>query len=234
MNLIDFIFPKTCVVCKNFIDDKNEKILCRNCISKIKFVQSPICIKCGLPMQTAASHYCKNCVDTYKSIPYEFLRGICLYDEPVKECIHQLKYSAKEYIVTFLADILCDYIQTQEELCAVDLVVPVPLHWWRKINRGYNQSELISIVVANKINLRFYSGNLFRKRHTKPQVNLTRDERMKNTHGAFGVKHPEVFKNKSLLLIDDVCTTGSTIENCAYVLKSAGAKKIYCLTVVRD
>ncbi|MDI6640954.1 MAG: ComF family protein [Elusimicrobiota bacterium] len=240
MNLIDFIFPKTCIVCSSFISDKNKKILCENCISKIKFVQSPICVKCGVPMHSAVSQYCKNCISSPESIPYEFLRGICVYDTPVKDLIHQLKYSGKEYVAYFLADIICDYIQEHNELSAVDFVVPVPLHWWKKIKRGYNQSELIAKAVVKKMTRatawkgRIQSGNLFRKKYTKPQVNLTREDRLKNVCGAFEVKHPEVFENKSVLLIDDVCTTGSTIENCACVLRGAGAKKVYALTVARD
>lgn len=221
----------TCIVCGSYETDR-EKI-CSLCYSKIKYIQPFYCQKCGIPLEAGGEH-CYRCLHPQTKIYYEYLRGVCLYDDIIRKCIHLYKYRGKDYLSETLSKLLVRFIITDTQMATADIIVPVPLHWWKQLQRGYNQAELFAINVAKALSKKVITGNLYRKRFTKAQVNLKRESRLKNVEDAFGVKHPEVFKDKTVLVIDDVCTTGETINQCAKALKKAGAKKIYGVTLARD
>ncbi|MFN3966235.1 MAG: ComF family protein [Endomicrobiia bacterium] len=231
---IDFLFPKTCVFCGDFIlSDEPSKYLCLPCYQKIKFIESSVCQKCGVPVNSN-QRYCDRCSKEGQKIYYDFLRGIVYFEEPIKKCIHMLKYQGKEYLGKFLSEFFIQYIQKNNYLLNVDLLVPVPIHWTRKLKRGFNQSELLSRPIAEKFNIKYEHKNLFRKKRTKPQVKLNREERLSNINEAFAIRNSNYFTGKSILIIDDVSTTGETINQCAKVLRMAGAKNIFGLTLARD
>ncbi len=231
---IDFLFPKTCVYCMKFIlSEGTSNYLCEECYQKIKFIESPICQICGLPVKPHKI-YCDRCTKGKQKIYYNVLRGILLFEEPIKECIHKLKYKGKDYIGKFLSEFFIQYLQNNSYLLDIDLIVPVPIHWTRKIQRGFNQSELLSEPVAKKFKIKYDNRNLFRRKRTKPQVKLNKEERLINISEAFAVRDPDFFSGKSVLIIDDVSTTGETINQCAKVLRQSGAKNIFGLTLARD
>ncbi|GHT57248.1 hypothetical protein AGMMS50233_10420 [Endomicrobiia bacterium] len=115
-----------------------------------------------------------------------------------------------------------------------DFVVPVPLNILRRIKRGYNQAELLAEEISLKTNIPLLKNVLFRKKITKPQFRLSKVERSKNIKGSFFVKNYVIIKNKTILLIDDIATTSITVSSCSLALKTAGAKKVYVLTLARD
>jgi ComF family protein len=121
-----------------------------------------------------------------------------------------------------------------EELRPVDAVMAVPLHFWRKHRRGYNQSELLADAFCRETGLLHLKSVLRRKKLTRSQTELGRGERFENVAGAFTIRHPERIRGKSVLLVDDICTTGATLEACARVLREAGARQVNALTVARQ
>lgn len=152
----------------------------------------------------------------------------------IKDLIHSFKYSGKEYLNKTFGNMLVNYIQKYDDLLNVDMLVPVPLHWYKKFKRGYNQSELLANEVALYYRKPLVTREICRKKYTKPQAKLKRKDRLINVNDAFGLKQPGIFKGKTILVIDDVSTTGETINQCAKLLKSAGADKVFGLTLARD
>ena len=231
-SIMNFILPKVCIICKKFISDKNIP-LCNECFKKIKFINSNYCVKCGIVLNYGGEH-CYECLKSNRKKFYEYLRSVCVYDGVIKDIIHLFKYSNKEYLYTFLGDLMVEYIKKEQNFLNVDLIVPVPLHWYKKFQRSYNQSDLLTKYIAKKLNMKFELNNLYRKKFTKSQTKLNREKRIKNVRGVFDIKNPDEFDKRKILLIDDVTTTGATLNECAWILKKAGASKIYGLTLARD
>ena len=130
-----------------------------------------------------------------------------------------------------LGEIMADCFDDGLDLNDIDILVPVPLHRKSKSRRGFNQSELLITELLRRLDREVSVNNLVRIQNTRSQIILSREERIKNVTNAFQVKNPELFVNKNVLLVDDVCTTGSTLNECARSLKSAGAQKVYGLVL---
>ncbi|MCS7184858.1 MAG: ComF family protein [bacterium] len=191
---------------------------------KIKVIRNPC--RCGIELDYGS--ICPNC----KKTPPEFklLFSAVKYESPVKELVYAFKYSQKEYVLDTIFYILKNAINLDQILKNVDALIPVPMHFIKKLFRKYNHSDLI----AEKIS-KFYGKkidrNLKRVKFTKSQVKLTKDERLKNVDKAFryfGVAP------KRVLVIDDVATTLSTLNSVARCLKESGSKEVYCLTLARE
>jgi len=153
-----------------------------------------------------------------------------VYDGPIKNALHHLKYDNDLGIADILAGKLSDHLQDLE--WPIDLVVPVPLGKERRKERGYNQSAMLAYPLAIKLGLKYSSRLLKRIRETGSQVDLTREERRKNVNGAFFVEKGLVEK-KVVLVVDDIITTGATMQECARALLDAGAKEVYSLSIAR-
>jgi len=230
---LNIIFPITCAVCGRCLPWDDKRRVCDACFKEIKFVES-YCLKCGKPLFYGGAH-CHACLKPRVRYSFEFLRSACLYKGVVRRTIHLFKYSGKEYLGDMLGGLLAEYIRNKPDfpIGEVDEVMPVPLHWTRKLFRGYNQSELLSRRVAGAFGKELVLKAGYRKKITKPQFRLSREKRLENMKGAFGINGNSSVKNKIILVIDDICTTGSTLEEFCAVLKKAGAKRIYGLTVAR-
>jgi ComF family protein len=198
----------------------------------IKFIHSPTCPACGRPFAAEGQpeHLCHACLNA----PYHFAkaRAVTFYDGSVLEAVHRFKFGKKIIYARTLAG-----LRTGDGLFNLDhfdLFVPVPLHVKRLRQRGFNQTLLL---------LREWAGEekkdkidfttLVRYRWTEPQTNLKHHERRKNIKGAFAVKRPDKVRGKNILLCDDVFTTGATVNECARVLKEAGAREVSVLTLAR-
>ena len=132
-----------------------------------------------------------------------------------------------------MVDLLIGLLQ-QDIIPKIDVVVPVPLHWKKKQERGFNQSELMAKKICRKLSLPISINNLHRVKNTLSQTQLSRLQRQKNVNNAFKVKNPDIFLEKNVLLVDDVLTTGITASECARNLKNAGAKEVYLLALARS
>ena len=149
------------------------------------------------------------------------------------EIVHRFKYQREFAFLAWMSDEMAGVYQEEFAPLDFDLIIPVPLHWQRLLKRGYNQSQLLARFLAKKINLPLAPSVLVRTKNTPPQVGLSRNQREKNLKKAFLVKKPSLVEGKKLLLIDDVITTGATIEEASRTLKRAGAELVGVLAFAR-
>lgn len=230
--IIKIFLPPRCIKCGAVLSDDDG--LCPECFNQLNFITAPYCHRCGHPFEEATGSkklICANCAKKHKT-PFRFNRSALYYDDISKDLILALKFMDKTENAKTLAKWL--YIAGhdiwQEE---VDILVPVPLHYKRLIKRRYNQSALLVKELSKLAGIKADYTSLIKHKSTKPQVQFSGRERVKNVKGVFSVKHPEKIQGKRVVLIDDVMTTGSTLKECALALKKAGAKSVDTLTVAR-
>jgi ComF family protein len=158
---------------------------------------------------------------------------VCLYGGVLKECIHLFKYNERLRLSRILSELMVDFIKTNRQIIDdVDIIVPVPLSAGRLWQRGYNQSEILARALAKELGLSF-SNALVKTKSTRPQSELKRDRRLNNVRGVFGIRRGARIAGKTILLVDDVLTTGSTLNECARILLESGAGRIRALTLAR-
>lgn len=192
-------------------------------------MKTSVCPECGKITQSC--QYCPSCKSKLKT-PLSGIFIASRYDAgPTKEIIHHLKYSGFTELAELLGEILCEKL-VNNSIPRNCVVVPVPLHQKKEFERGFNQAELMARYVSKKLDI---PGGiaLMRLRNTRTQVGLNREERIKNCAEAFSCVDPELILGKNILLVDDVTTTGTTLSECAKVLRNAGAKRVYGLVVAR-
>jgi ComF family protein len=231
--LLDILFPPRCHFCKTFIPNAGEVHLCAACQEGCSLISSPLCLVCGIPFQTEVGedHTCGGCI----SQPPRFTaaRAATMFDGPVRELIHRFKYNGKVQHCRPLALLTTRHIGPFVQSASPDLIIPVPLHVKRLRQRGFNQAVLLGRVLAHEWRLPFSLGNLRRIRWTEPQIKLSASERVANVRGAFSVTDPALLKDKRIILVDDVYTTGSTVAECARVLFNADAAAVCVVTIAR-
>lgn len=223
MGILDIFFPKRCVSCSKF-----GKYVCDTCLAELKPITNFICPMCERASFDGKTH--PGCRTRYS---LDGLTSFYRYEGPVKAAIKRLKY--KPYISELGIILLISILSSIESNEFSDFVViPVPLHPKRERNRGFNQAALIGRELASRFNLQFNEKLIKRVKNTKPQVELKGDDRRKNIQDAFAVSPNYTLDAKRyVLLIDDVWTTGSTMRACANVLKRAGAKRVWAITIAR-
>ena len=232
--LAEIIFPKTCPACKKGINDKGgrETHLCADCWDKIKMNAPPFCYRCGrrLKSQNLTKNICPVCIRR----PLHFDRAFspCLYEGPVKELIHEFKYRSKEYLGPLLSKLMIDFIREYSlPVDFVDYVIPVPLYKSKLREREFNQARKLSEPLAREFHKPLLDGALIRRRPTASQTGLEEIERFRNVEDSFAVVNAGAVKNASLLLVDDVLTTGATSSEAARALKDSGAGVVFVLTL---
>ena len=238
-SLLDIIYPPRCLICKVFawddrIDIDGVKVsICKGCYANFQPVSSPLCPICGRPFMSGIDkdHICEECLR--KRPYYDAAAAPYLYEGAVRTAIYQFKYGCKRTMGDALGPLLARFAKTWTHQANDFLTVPVPLHAKRLRNRGFNQSLLLSAHVARRLQSDLDFLSLKRIKYTLPQTGLKRDERRKNVWRAFQVVQPAVFKKRDILLVDDVATTGNTLNECARVLKRAGGRKVFCLVLAR-
>lgn len=220
---LDLLFPKNCVGC-----EKEGSFLCKNCLKKIIRIKTPYCPTCRKITQNG--QFCINCR------PKTSLTGImiaCHYQYgPLREVIHAFKYEG----IKELKEILINLI-IERTLCNLPrgkkIILPIPLHKKRNNERGYNQSELLAIGLSEKLSLDYKTDTLIRFKETKPQIELSKKERALNIKSAFRVKNKKIIRGKTIILVDDVTTTGLTLDEAGKALKSAGARSIWGMVIAQ-
>lgn len=202
---------------------------CEKCFQNVNIIETSFCPKCG-KIREGASSICYDC--RTKSHYFVSGRGMFVYNEFLKKSLFGLKFFKHTWIGAEYGKLLGDYY-IQQGLPDVDLIIPIPLHMIRYLERGYNQAEIIACELARSINKPIYANCLKRNKNTKPQKDLSDKQRPLNMLKAFRVKakYSDKIKNKKILLIDDIYTTGATIDGCAKVLLENGAHEVYFLTV---
>lgn len=232
---LNFIFPPKCPLCGIFLTLEEESLFfCKECFGGINFINSPSCPRCGLPypnIDYSTHHLCGQCHLNKRA--FEKARAVGYYDGILLKSIQYFKYYDRLTFGRPLGKLLGDYLMTSEDRYSYELIIPVPLHKKRLKERGFNQSSLLAKVVAKRNSVPLDVATLKRVRWTEPQTNLSGKERETNVKGAFRVVKRDRVEGKKILLIDDVFTTGSTVNECAKALLRAEAKGVDVLTLAR-
>lgn len=220
---VDFFFPSRCISC-----GKWGNFLCTDCSNKLPQITPPVCTKCGRP--ESSGPLCATCWGWNSQI--DGIRSPFRFDGAVRQVIYELKYHNLKAIAGKMAQLLFQYIVYNP--LPFDVLIAVPLHKSRLKQRGYNQSELIAKKLSNLLLLPLLTKSLCRSRDCPPQARTeTVEERRKNVHNAF-ICNDLGLAGKKVLLIDDVCTSGATMEACAAALKRAKAASVWGLTFARE
>ncbi len=212
--LLNFFFPLQCVNCGRLLAADNKERVCGDCWSRIIYLNRPIDIRLSL----------------------ERIWSVAVYDGVLKELIHQFKYKEKKYLANPLGKLLVDFVEEYLEEERFDYIIPIPLEKARHKKRGYNQAELLARVLGEAVDKPILTDLVERRKKTKPQFGLNREERFENLSGAFevsksGKEDVATIAGKTVLLLDDLATTGATVDECARVLKGAGVNEVYALVL---
>ena len=207
--------------------------VCADCLAGLEPL-APLaqCSRCGLPFESGAPLHgaglCGLC--RREATPFDWARGYGAYEGSLRQLIHLLKYGRMEALGQPLAERLAPLLA---EAGPADLIVPVPLYWLRSWRRGFNQSEMVARELSRLTGLPLDRRCLRRTRDTASQTGLTRRQRRLNVRGAFTVRLPDRVRGKTIVLVDDVITTGATVGACARALKRAGASRVVVVALAR-
>lgn len=223
--LTDLAYPSTCAHCETFCD--NSGPLCPDCDQKLlALAAAPGCIHCATPLAQANAP-CPRCLG--KGLyPYEKVLRLAVFHEPLKTLIHHIKYNRRWPLADYLADQLLAQPRIQNLLTQIDAILPVPLHRRQQLKRGYNQATLIALRIARKSRLPIIHP-VVRIRDTPSQTNLPQKARHANVRGAFALRKPHQITTKRILIVDDVMTTGATLQSVARTLLPAKPAQLSAL-----
>ena len=224
---MDFCVPPYCSLCKAPLEE-HERVVCEGCWSKVQVITGSHCAACGSPSDESVSA-CIHCEN--RTLHFDRARILSLFDETIQGLIHQLKYRGKRSIGHRLGGMLGALIASDGGSGDLDMIVPVPLHPSREKERGYNQSALVAHAMGARLGVRVRADLMARTRRTATQTKLNVEERAKNVAGAFEVRNPGSMRGQEILLVDDVLTTGATVNACTEALLNAGARRV-CLAAL--
>lgn len=220
--LLDVVFPPRCVNCH-----REGDYLCSDCRTGVSLVTPSMCDLCGRPVSNPG--LCSSCLRC--PAPVDGIRSVAFFEDPLRKAIHAFKYEGLTALSAPLGELLVEGWRRFRPVG--DVIVPVPLHSRRARQRGYNQSALLARALSRHTGLPVLEKVLMRVRETLPQVELDAQHRWDNVEGAFECRDAGEIKGRAVLLIDDVCTTGATIEACADALRPYEPAAIWALTLCR-
>ena len=237
--LINFVYPPRCAACERRLQLETTQRVCADCIAGIERLGEPLCAVCGIPIEASIAEeghgWCRSCTESPPH--FSAARAVTRYragDEEsaaVPSIIRRHKYGRDQSLTHALAQCIGDPMPLADN--DYDLVVPVPLHQNRLRWRGFNQAALIGGAVARRLGRPLDVKTLVRTRATPAQTAQDRRARLRNVHAAFAVSRPARIANRRVLLVDDVMTTGATVDECARTLIEAGARRVDVLTLAR-
>lgn len=225
---LDIVLPPSCYVCGENCDSKYG--LCEQCLEKIKHILPPSCQKCGKPLGKNEST-CGHCGLGNSYIEKNW--SCCYYEGTVRECVHLFKYKGYMGLVDIFGDIMAAFLKKNRIDKEVDLIVPVPVYPTKKRERTYNHSEVLASFLSKRSSIPLDSKNLKKISWTQSQSELDREKRLRNVKDSFITVDKKTFFGKNVLLVDDVYTTGATIDECAKTLLAANAGKVFSFTLAR-
>lgn len=227
--VLDLIYPRRCPVCQNIvISEEMNGWICTACKKELPYVQEPSCMKCGKEIDKEEREFCGDC----KRIAKYYKKGypVFNYRDPIKAGITALKYRNRREYAEFYSQAIWE--RYSEEFCSIgiDGILPVPMYPKKQRKRGYNQAELLANRLGEYLDIPVYSDVLVRITDTTPQKELNDRERINNLKKAFHIQRNDV-KLEKILLVDDIYTTGATIEACTDVLLKTGVKEVYYTSI---
>jgi ComF family protein len=226
LQVLDTIIPPSCLVCGERLEEQSQ-VLCSKCEAKISLQPVSLCKVCGSEIKELP---CEVCAE--EKFAFDHARSAFRYFTPINDLIHALKYDGYVSPAGYFALPLAELIESDEDLQDYDYLCAVPLHKVRKRERGYNQSDLIAFATAALLDMPYHNP-VSRNINTLSQTLLSKSKRQKNLAGAFSVKDISEVKGKKIILVDDVFTTGTTLNEIAKLLRLAGAEKVAAVTVAR-
>ena len=231
--VVDIVYPRNCQFCTEPLDEKQRGVVCPSCLAKARPIEPPFCRRCALPFEGKLTEpfECGYCQD----LKFGFSRAVaaCGAEGVVRDCIHRFKYNREMYFERHLAAWLIDAGTRWIDWRAVDAIVPVPLYPRRERQREFNQADRLARCLSRVVGAQVISGHLRRVKETGTQTRLDAVARRANMRGAFAVRRGGIFTGKRLVLVDDVFTTGATLDSCARILTQEGALDVIALTVAR-
>lgn len=222
-SILNVLFPRRCPVCGEIVKPAG-RLICPPCVKKLSFVTSPVCKKCGKEIPDETAEFCEDCLGRRHAFEY----GVALlnYNEAARRSMAKIKYSNKREYLDFYGTALAARYKGVFRRMGVEALVPVPVHAARRRKRGFNQAEVLAEVLGRELGIPVRPEFLTRTKRTEPQKDLTAAERLKNLSGAFSAGGT-AGEASSVLIVDDIYTTGSTMEACARALRGAGTGRIY-------
>jgi competence protein ComFC len=228
--VVDLVYPRNCQFCATPLEENDPGVICPVCLAKAKRIEPPFCQRCALPFdgKLPESFECGYCQD----LKLHFSRALaaCRAEGVVRDCIHRFKYNREMYFETHLAGWLIEAGRQWIDWQQVDGIVPVPLYPRKERQREFNQAERLTRALSRAVNVPALPRVLRRVKETSTQTRLDKDRRRANVRDAF-ISQP--VSGKRFVIVDDVFTTGATLDSCARVLRQAGALDVIALTVAR-
>lgn len=223
--ILQLIFPRRCPVCDEIVRPQGQKV-CADCRTKLRLLTPPWCLRCGKKLHEEGE-LCADC----RRREHNFIRGRALYEyADAAPSIYRMKYGKRQEYAEYFGEEIACYLGDFIRKVNPDGLIPVPLHKKRRRKRGYNQAELLAQAVGRSMEIPVYSDLLFRIKNTTPLKKQNPQERQNNLKKAFIIRQNDV-KLDTIIIIDDIYTTGSTVDEIAGVLKCHGVKYIYVITL---
>ena len=230
--MLDIIYPRNCIRC-GAVSPEPFRYLCWDCFADTPRVEAPFCACCGDPVAGDVQHdyICYAC--SRETPRFDSARSAVRYEGAVGDALRDLKYNNALWLIDDLAELLFACVSAEYPDTEFDVIAPVPLYPSRRRRRGFNQSALLAASLARRMGVLYKERSARRIRPTVTQTGLTASQRAANVTGAFRAGHFARLNGKRILLIDDVMTTGATVNACAGALKQGGAATVHVATVAR-
>ena len=228
--LLNLLFPAKCLICNSY---HTQTEICGECWGKFTFITKPYCSICSYPFayENDSDAVCGYCI--IKQPNYDKALSILKYDQHSKNLIHKFKYQDQLHILNYFARLMSN--MGKDLLAQADIILPVAMHQSKLLKRGYNQAALLAMKIASTQKLQYLPQLLIKIKNVQPQAGLTKEQRSKNIKNTFQLneKFLDQARDKTIILVDDVITTGATIDECCKVLKKAKPKQIFVLTLAK-
>ncbi len=225
--IANVLVPRGCIVCGKTTDTT----VCADCRTTLHYIQEPYCTRCGKPFTTGSgvSHVCYDCIKGKNA--FMLARAVFEYNGAAIRLIHRFKFGDQVNLAAFFSDELLMLYEVYFAGLGIDAILPVPLSPRRLKHRSYNQSHLISTGLSRSLSIPVLSSVLVKIKETQPQSRLRARQRQDNVKGAYEITDRQALRGKSVLLIDDVITTGATVNACTRSLLRAGAHQVYVMAI---
>lgn len=231
---LDLLFPPICYICSRHLQPASEmSYLCPSCVGEVRFLASPLCPRCGKGMDKAAGPADRHCHECLTKPPaFDSARSVVYYQPPVKELLHRLKYKSDSSAAMVIAELIGKG-PLRQSASGGDYIIPVPLFVSRLKMRGLNQSLILAKNIFPTEKVKIATDLLVRVKNTTAQSGLSGAQRRRNLQAAFEVREPHLLAGKNIWLIDDVFTTGTTVNECAKTLKKHDVASVHVWTCAR-
>ena len=240
--IINLLYPPACLLCRKALqyaescsteaDGSEPAVICDDCLNAMPRSGPPVCVRCGVGLPGAFDAQCQCTSCRRLPLAFEMARAPWQYTGVARTAVRELKYHRRWRIGRWLADEMVTIARSSLPLDAIDIVLPVPLHWLKRRVKGFNPTEQLAQAIAQSLEKPYRPRVLRRSRWTTTQTHLGWSERFRNVRQAF-IADAQSVRGRTALLIDDVLTSGATANACALALKEAGVRRVFVLTAAR-